>query len=959
MVDIARESSCTVCMVNVEDGPNGQQHHAVESNAQPSSLQPAYFDDMIRDSRGEINQCTAEILTTTLDKYWKLVTETEKYAIIEWMIDTGCSTVVAHSTFNRWLQNRKKSNMVMNGFSTASSEQADMAGDFCSYVLNITSSSPDAILRDPGSPKVVKGVPIDIKGVNTADIARHNLMGLGYLTSVCGFRPNEGFTGLHKNDEVTGELIDIPFFHSPKTSSWHMTTVVAHSLADAQAAGEAIELVHPHLTSATMRTALAFDRHATKIMQVCGGLMHMHFNEEQHMINIDYINLVTGFDRMQANTYLSNEAFGKWVGSMMNSSSRIGDSCTFAELASSIPVSPSDYVYDPFTSSGNPVRPIEIAEMDGQVVDYAPDDDDSVVGGLKKFTKNGDRTSSLKFHMIKGHAAYHPDCVVCRYLRLHFNRSYKHIERYLDPRPCYVFNMDILTVSHRSQRGNKYAVIMLCPAVGFFEVLFLNHKNEFIEQWLRLVDKRRNDPRFRYAAYKYMMNIHTDCDPVWDNKNRAAVAAREKLGIGFVLASPEDSNKNARGERMIQIAERAMKALMIEFRIAIQYWDYAMRSALDAKNLFPISKNMKSKDGDAPCPWNEATNHIVSRGMTIKALEHYVPCGAFAALGNSKLLASNVETPIRQSFAICLGIVDPCESDLAFWVDLHTGAIVRTNDFNIMELPIGISPYHYFGLALPPLSNRALPIPDDHRPQIKAVIQLQGIGLADSGGMTHEQKTLRDLGHLPQERAITIDQDHDVVIKRRDGEWVKTGAKLSARSPDVLQDSLMVPELEQQDRMRNASERIMANPTQMIGTSVYRRFNKQGSGYAAGDTDISPDDPVAHGVVGQFWKENGVYCWHVLYDDGYSEDFNITEMIAFGINKESGSAITSPVDKLVDVHDAADPNPNPWTQVKRKHSKQQVASPAPLQLADRSGLPTDITGDASPNDDSCFCGCSS
>ena len=79
--------------------------------------------------------------------------------------------------------------------------------------------------------------------------------------------------------------------------------------------------------------------------------------------------------------------------------------------------------------------------------------------------------------------------------------------------------------------------------------------------------------------------------------------------------------------------------------------------------------------------------------------------------------------------------------------------------------------------------------------------------------MAHEQQTLRDLGQLSHERAITIDEDHNVVIKRRDGEWVKTGDKLSPRSPNVLQDSLIVPELEQHDRMHNISDNITANPT--------------------------------------------------------------------------------------------------------------------------------------------------
>ena len=117
-----------------------------------------------------------------------------------------------------------------------------------------------------------------------------------------------------------------------------------------------------------------------------------------------------------------------------------------------------------------------------------------------------------------------------------------------------------------------------------------------------MVDARRADPRFQYSKHMYMMNVHTDCDGAWDNRSKAAVAAREKRGIGFILASPEDSNKNARGEKMIQDAERGMKALMIEHRIAIQHWDYALQSSLDSKNLFPLSKNMISKDGDAPLP---------------------------------------------------------------------------------------------------------------------------------------------------------------------------------------------------------------------------------------------------------------------------------------------------------------------------------------------------------------------
>jgi hypothetical protein len=227
---------------------------------------------------------------------------------------------------------------------------------------------------------------------------------------------------------------------------------------------------------------------------------------------------------------------------------RVRECTTFEELVSSL-----DFVfdgrrhkYDPFSVSVNNTIPIELSEMKGRHDDFVPADVDPVMGSMKNSIQGSKNSGpSLSFHIKKGHCGYHPDCQVCTYLRLHFNRIFKEIGKYVDPRPCFEFNMNIMTVSHRSSRGNKYAVLMKCPAVGFNEVLFLNHKSDFLEEWIKLVDMRRKDPRFKYATYVYMMSVHTDLDSVWDNKNKAAVAAREKLGISYVFASPENSNKNA------------------------------------------------------------------------------------------------------------------------------------------------------------------------------------------------------------------------------------------------------------------------------------------------------------------------------------------------------------------------------------------------------------------------------
>ena len=87
-----------------------------------------------------------------------------------------------------------------------------------------------------------------------------------------------------------------------------------------------------------------------------------------------------------------------------------------------------------------------------------------------------------------------------------------------------------------------------------------------------------------------------------------------------------------------------------------------------------------------------------------------------------------------------MGVIGVCQSNLVFWLDLHTGAFVRTNDFKVITLPIGMSPYQYFGLASPPLSKRAMPIADDYRPQVKEIIQIEGIGAPDTEGLAHAQQ---------------------------------------------------------------------------------------------------------------------------------------------------------------------------------------------------------------------------
>jgi hypothetical protein len=127
-----------------------------------------------------------------------------------------------------------------------------------------------------------------------------------------------------------------------------------------------------------------------------------------------------------------------------------------------------------------------------------------------------------------------------------------------------------------------------------------------------------------------------------------------------------------------------------------------------------------------------------------------------------------------------------------------------------------------------------------------------------------------------------------------------------------------------------------------INTSVYRRFTPDGVGYATGADDGSSDDPVAHGIVKEFWLENGLHRWRILYDDSHVEDFDKEEMMEFGLDRKSGSVATFSHSDLPATASTDHINSNPWVTIKAKRTVK-TASPA-----DRKALLQEIVDSQQP-----------
>jgi hypothetical protein len=122
-------------------------------------------------------------------------------------------------------------------------------------------------------------------------------------------------------------------------------------------------------------------------------------------------------------------------------------------------------------------------------------------------------------------------------------------------------------------------------------------------------------------------------------------------------------------------------------------------------------------------------------------------------------------------------------------------------------------------------------------------------------------------------------------------------------------------------------------------------------GYKTGADDGSSADPVAHGIVKEFWLENGLHRWRILYDDFHVEDFDKDEMMEFGLDRKSGSVATFPHTELPATASTDQINSNPWVTVKAKRNFKKAPP------ADRRALLQEIVKSQQPA--ACLCGCSS
>lgn len=90
---------------------------------------------------------------------------------------------------------------------------------------------------------------------------------------------------------------------------------------------------------------------------------------------------------------------------------------------------------------------------------------------------------------------------------------------------------------------------------------------------------------------------------------------------------------------------------------------------------------------------------------------------------------------------------------------------VRSNDFTVINLPIGTSAYNYFGIPAPPLTKAAMPIPEDYDIPIKSdIIQLHRVGITGGAELLRHRNELRERGECSGEGVVVVDSNRQIVL---------------------------------------------------------------------------------------------------------------------------------------------------------------------------------------------------
>ena len=280
---------------------------------------------------------------------------------------------------------------------------------------------------------------------------------------------------------------------------------------------------------------------------------------------------------------------------------------------------------------------------------YARDADDRQVRGVKQTLPDSKirKMTEPDFHEHYGHMGSGKNCILCYLLRGCMRFIYKVVDKYIETRMGYYWDLDILTASHRAHCGTKYYACLRdrgSKAIKAFPLVF---KDDFVYQFRVWLTRLRSDAIYQVYNWKFCTVIKADNDGVWMRKSAAWLELVNEFDIFMDYTDADRKETNAHAESLMGIVEKTGKACM--WQVGLPPTDHvdSFLAGVWLLNRFPpvAALARDPPDGDVARPLEMLTYGWYSRAKINKELCRFVLPGTLVLAHLSSVKGSDVGQP--------------------------------------------------------------------------------------------------------------------------------------------------------------------------------------------------------------------------------------------------------------------------------------------------------------------------
>jgi len=491
--------------------------------------------------------------------------------------------------------------------------------------------------------------------------------------------------------------------------------------------------------------------------------------------------------------------------------------------------------------------------------------------GLKKLTKE-------QLHRKLGHLGHFPRCKTCQQLRAK-RRLFSTGSRQMDYEPGRTFSLDSIYWSNRSLYGDKYTVAGRDEMTGWLFAYHMELRSTAGDQMIEMVKRIRSDPEINNP--NAVRRIYLDPAGEWSAENKEFQRKWAELQPPVELVyrhTAADKRFNAHGEVTMRVIEEVAKAIMLDTRLEVEMWPFAVDHAVFILNLTTMSKKC-GPDGHGPRPLQEMSRWHISVDECDRRLENSVPPGTLCYVRIAHApKGSNVADMTRYRWGRALRME---KSTVVFQDPWKRHVTFKAyKDFETVDLPAGQSALGFLGIQLGGLPKAAYPRKGDaEENESTAVIRIDGLSSNDALPIA---SSLTANGKNPTPGVIVIDEHNRIYEPSGEDNVLRpTSGLISIVDGDepiaAVNDTTIG-----RDRLKDY---LTYMPQFFVGRSVFKSF----------EATSQTAEGVFKGTV-QDWEKQKKRPDHnvfrVLYPDGFTEDFDHEDMMRWGIEQSDGSVPT-------------------------------------------------------------------